>query len=339
MKREYEVAYQIYKAFRLHEVDVTDTREFGPSNIRDIVGTGTVITGYLTGTPSETNIGVDTLITYLDFIKDFKKDAKNNQEIRIYDEAMNTIKSYIADRHLGLRFAHKTTSGKYNPIFKQDWFKASLIVFKLVTYGGINPMSFDFLKPELFDGNQKTGLFQPHHMDSRLKSFLQFDIFILFDPEWHSRFGSNKMSLTDKGVQLSNQLQDGVLELMAIDRDVTPADIDRVFGDLEILGRKMTDWWKNNEDFSKQLREWNDDRQLIREGKIREFLSKRFTLRDKDGNALLDSKGIPLNPVLQMYDRIAKEKFNALFLLDGVEDLSDLLTVRDMELLKRYFKI
>ena len=126
---------------------------------------------------------------------------------------------------------------------------------------------------------------------------------------------------------------------MNINRDVTQTDIERVFGDLELFGRKVSDWWINNPSFSIQLKEWNKDRELIREGKIREFLSNRFTLRDGAGNAILDSEGVPMNPVLQMYDRVVKEKFKAFFLLDGIKDLSHLLTDRDMELLKRYFKI
>jgi len=334
LKREYEVGYQIYKAFRLHENDPN----ISPTAIRNMVGKGIPVTGYLLGTPSETNIGVDTLIAYLDSIEDFKNNARNSDDIRVYDEAINTIKDYIADRHLGLRFKGKTSSStKYNPIFHQDWYKASLIVFKLVTFGGIHPITFNFLPPELFDGKQDTGLFQPHHMDSRQKHMLQFDIFLLLDPDWHSRFGP--LSRTELGVQLTQELRDKILELMAIDRDVTQADIERVFGDLELFDRKVSDWWKSNPRFSEQLDKWNDDRKLIREGKIREFLSNRFTLRDEKGNAILDEHGIPMNPVLKMYDRIVKDKFNALFLLDGIEDISHLLTDRDMELLKRYFKI
>jgi len=174
-------------------------------------------------------------------------------------------------------------------------------------------------------------------MDSREKHLLQFDIFLVFDKEWHSRFAP--LARTELGVQLSHELEDKALVLMAIDRDVSKKDIERVFGYLEMLGRKVSDWWKSNPDFSRQLNDWNDDRKLIRKVKIREFLSIRSTLRDENGDAILDENGIPINPVLQMYDRIVKEKFDAFFLLDGIKDLSHLLTDREMELLKRYFKI
>ena len=193
------------------------------------------------------------------------------------------------------------------------------------------------ISPNLFDGDQNTGLFQPHHIDSRQKSMLQFDIFLLLDPQWHGTFG--KLSRTDLGVRLSQKLADCVLELMAIDRDVTQADIEKVFGDLELFGRKASEWWTSNPNFLTLLRNWNADRKLIREGKIREFLNQRFTLRDDDGNVILDDTGIPMNPVLEMYDRIVREKFNAFFLLEGLRDISHLLTGRDLELLKRYFKI
>ena len=166
---------------------------------------------------------------------------------------------------------------------------------------------------------------------------LQFDIFLLLDPQWHGTFG--KLSRTDLGVRLSQKLADCVLELMAIDRDVTQADIEKVFGDLELFGRKASEWWTSNPNFLTLLRNWNADRKLIREGKIREFLNQRFTLRDDDGNVILDDTGIPMNPVLEMYDRIVREKFNAFFLLEGLRDISHLLTGRDLELLKRYFKI
>ena len=143
LRREYEVAYQIFKAFRLHE----DNPDIAPTNIKDMTGTSTVITGYLVGKPSETNIGFDTLITYLEFIENFKEDANNYEEIRVYETAADTIKNYVADRHLGLQFKNEISkSTRYNPIFHQDWYKASLVVFKLVTFGGINPISFDFTK-------------------------------------------------------------------------------------------------------------------------------------------------------------------------------------------------
>jgi hypothetical protein len=200
----------------------------------------------------------------------------------------------------------------------------------------LNSIGFEQKQLKLFDGDPNTGLYQSHHLDSGEKQFLQFEKLFILDQAWHGHFGP--VARTELGVQLSQQLSDKILELMSINRDVNRADIEKVFGGLELFGRKISDWWTSNPDFSTQLREWNADRELIRKRKIRQYLANRFTLKDMYGNDRLDENGAPMNPVLDMYDKLASEAFKAFFLLEDINDFSYLFTDKDKELLRRYFK-
>ena len=108
---------------------------------------------------------------------------------------------------------------------------------------------------------------------------------------------------------------------------ITEHDIRTVFGDLTLFGTKVADRWINHPDFKELLSKWNEDRQLIQQGKFYEFLDNRFKL--SDGN----------NPVLTKYWSHARDTINDFLLLMDDYDFSYLFTDADMDLIKRYFKI
>lgn len=227
--------------------------------------------------------------------------------------------------HLG--FEDRVAIGvDYNPIFHQHWYKSTLIILDLLRFAGRNPFTFEYLPPELFDGDQNTGLYQPHHLDAALKQSLQFLEIMLLDPVWHGRF--DPLSRRPLGVELSKELRDGMIELMdKKTSEIREQDIRDVFGDLTLFGVKVADQWINHPKFNELLSEWNDDRQLIQQGRFEEFFIKRFEL----------SPG--RNPVLDRFWRDAQRTIGSFLLLKDDYDFSYLFSDADVELIKRYIKI
>ena len=319
LRREFDVAYKTFKAFAVHE------KNPGIS-FRGIkqIATAQALDKYLFSSPNS-NIGVKTAKAYLKILEDFKKDTKDTNEIAIYEDAVMSIKEYVRDRHLGFQDKYAIGATKYNPIFNEHWYKSTLIIVDLLRFAGRNPFTFIPLSSELFDGDVNTGLYQPHHLDAANKQLLQFIGIMIFDPVWHGRF--NYISRTSKGIVLQERLRDGMIELMGKKTSITENDIRTVFGDLTIFGTKVSDMWINNIDFNTLLAEWNDDRQLIQQGKFLQFLRGRFSLSDGS------------NPVLERYWFQAKETIDSFLLLMDDYDFSYLFTDADTDLLKRYFKI
>ena len=159
LQREFDVVYNVYKAFRLQ--DKLSFRKISKDSDSSFS-----LTRALKGKSSAFNIGPKTLRKYLIKIEQFKSQTiATPYAISVYQEAIDTIKDYVADRHLGFSIKKSARTG-YNPIFHQDWYKATLIILNLAKFGGIQPLTFGLLSPELFDKDPNTGLFQPHHLDA-----------------------------------------------------------------------------------------------------------------------------------------------------------------------------
>ncbi len=311
--------YNVYKAFRVHEKKDISFRGITES----ITTTSVRFTRFLVGKGANTNIGTKTLAIYLDTLNKYKDTAQSSEVIAIYQETIDVIKDYVADRHLG--FSIESTPGSYSPIWFQGWFKSALVILNLAMFGGINPITFDPLNPELFDRDPNTGLFQPHHLDASTKSSLQFSGILILDPIWHGRFAPLAKTVT--GINLQKQLRDSIFKLMSINRDVTETDIMAVFGDLTIFNKKVVDWWTQNPDFATLLKDWNENRKMIREGRIYQFFEKNFQLSNGD------------NPVIDRFWLHARETFNSFLLLKDDYDLSYIFTEKDKEFLVRYFTL
>ena len=148
---------------------------------------------------------------------------------------------------------------------------------------------------------------------------------MLLDPVWHGRFGP--LARRTLGIELQKKLRDCMIELMNKDGPVNEHDIRTVFGDLTLFGEKVADRWINHPDFKKLLTKWNEDRQLIQQGRFEEFFIKRFQLDPER------------NPILDRFWRDAQRAIGSFLLVMDDYDFSYLFTEADIELLKRYFKI
>ena len=322
LRREFDVAYKTFRAFAEHEKNSKIS-----FNAIKIIAKAQALDKYLLS-GSENNIGIKTAKAYLKCLEDFKKDAKNAIEWGIYEDAARTIKEYVKDRHLGFEDRIAIGSNQYNPIWDQHWYKSTLIIVNLLRYGARIPFTFEYLTPELFDANLATGLYQPHHIDAALKETLQFIEITLLDSVWHGRVGP--LSRRTLGIELQKKLRDGMIELMNRPGSITELDIRTVFGELTFFGEKIADTWINNPDFKKLLSDWNEDRQLIQQGKFQEFFINRFTYQEGP---------LEKNPILDRFCVTAAQAISSFLLVMDDYDFSYLFTDADIELLKRYFKI
>jgi len=50
---------------------------------------------------------------------------------------------------------------------------------------------------------------------------------------------------------------EGIYKLMDKKGDVTKMDIKKVFGNLQIFGKKLADWWIESPNFINKLNTWN----------------------------------------------------------------------------------
>ena len=326
MRREYETIYNIWRAFAIKSGSVKTSFKALTEELK--IGRG--LTDKLRGDTASFNIGIGTLKKYLNKIQEFLNSENDIRKREIHQEAIDSIKNYAADRHLGFQFYQqiKDIKGTYNRIWFKNWYKSIQIIIGLANIGGINPLTCEPIEPTLFDGDRKTqgGVYQPHHFSIREKHLLLLGRTFIFNQHWHSRF--NILAKYSMGVQLQIQLRDAVLSLMDSEKKVIDeTDIKQAFGDLNIFGKKVSDFWIGHDDYRKNIAQFNRNRELIKQGKIYEFIKDNFEIPNK-GNAILDKYWKPMIQTISGF----------LMLYDDFS-FSYLFTQRDMEFIKQVFKL
>jgi len=319
LRAEYKTIFTIWRAFAIKYEDF----QLSFRKIARETNLSHVLTEKLRGTGANSNIGKKTLIKYFSKIQEFKDNENDIQKITIYQEAIDSIRNYAADRHLSL-----TIQRGYDPIFFQQWYKALLIIVELAELGGIYPLTCEPVEPTIFDGNVNTqgGVFQPHHFGINEKHLLQVERIFILNQHWHGRF--NSLARTPEGVRLQEQLREGIISLMELDKDnIDENDIRQVFGDLEIFGGKVSDWWIEDANYKYNIARFNRNRNLIKQGNIYEFIKQNFKLSDGS------------NPVLERFWDLAKKNIQLVSDLHEDFDFSYLFTQKDIEFIKRTFKL
>lgn len=326
LRKEYETIYKIWRVFavRLNNLALP----FGKISLE--IGQRLILTEKLKGKGASYNIGTKTLINYLNKIQEFLNSERDIRKKQIYQEAIDSIKEYAADRHLGFELYEQTKdiTGDYNPIWYQKWYKATLIILNLAKFGGINPLICKPIEATLFDGNPATegGVYQPHHFGLNEKHLLQIDRIFILNYYWHTQF--NILARTPQGIQLQEQLRDAVLSLMELEKKIIDEnDIRQAFGDLEIFGKKVSDLWIGDKYYDYNIGQFNKNRELIKQGKIYEFIKENFKLPSED------------NPVLERFWWMMKEVVRSGLLLYDDKDLSYLFSQKDIDFIKRMFKL
>jgi len=326
LKKEYRMIYNIWRVFAISYEDP----KISFKKIQKEVDIGYGLTRRLRGEGANYNIGTGILLKYLNKIQGFLSSENDIQKRELYQEAIDTIKHYAADRHLGYEFYQETKDirGDYNHLWYQNWYKSTLIILGLARLGGINPLTCEPIEATLFDSDHNTegGVFQPHHFSVREKHLLLVGRIFILNSQWHGRF--NTLAQTSMGVQLQLQLRDAILSLMESDKKfIDENDIRQAFGDLEIFGKRVSDWWIKDDDYVKNIARFNQNRELIKQGNIFEFIDKNFELEDES------------NPVLERFWNAMKETMSGFLMLHDDFDFSYLFTQKDMEFIRKTFKL
>ncbi len=248
-------------------------------------------------------------------------------KLRIYNLATYQITKNLADRYLGFGDRKITINTGYGSLWYDRYIKSTLNILTVVKTGGINPL-FEFLNPQIFDGDPNTGLYQPHHMDDAETHLVTVGRVIMLDNNWHRVFAP--LALTAQGVRRQELVMEGIDKLMDKNGDVTPADIVKVFENLQIFGQKVSDWWLSQPDFVNKLNTWNKGREFIRNGDIEGFLHFMFDYQ---------KGGKTVNPFMDRFFMFAKKTIGSFLTLENFKEFSYLFTQKDMEFIKKYFFI
>ncbi len=278
-------------------------------------------------------IGIQTATTMLALLDQWSVDESSRSspdplKLRFYNLATYQITKNLGDRYLGFADRHGTAGGSsYSKLWYQRHVKATINILSVVMTGGIDPL-FGFLDPKIFDGNPNTGLYQPHHMSDAETHLVTVGRIIMLDDNWHHVFG--QLATTPQGVKLQELIMEGIYKLMDKSGDVTPADIVKVFGNLQIFGKKVSDWWFQQPDFNNKLKTWNAGRALIQNGDIEGFLHFMFDYQK-------GSKTV--NPLVERFFMYAKKTIGSFLTLENFKDFSYLFTQKDREFIKKYFFI
>jgi hypothetical protein len=257
----------------------------------------------------------------------FKRGNPDMLKLRFYDLAIYRIQKYVSDRYLGFEDKSVTEETGYNKLWYDKYIKATIVILGVIKTGGISPL-FGFLDPQLFDGDQNTGLYQPHHIKADEKLIVQSARIMMLSPELHYAF--NQLARTAEGVQVQELILEGINKLMNKKGDVTKKDIEGVFGNLEVFNKKVSDWWIQRPNFEDELETWNRGRELLRKGDIEGFLHFIFDYT---------KGGKTVNPLINRFLQYAQKTIGSFMLLEDFTEFSYLFSEKDQEFLRKYFFI
>ncbi len=205
--------------------------------------------------------------------------SMTEQKIRFYDKALNKIDEYLATRNLRL-FEEKLVSRRgYDKIlWKDDKIMAYHVIALLCRDLGFDPITFQPLEPQNFDGNRNTGLYARHHPDIRKKFSIYLQDLFLVDNSQHSHY--------DSQISLENQrtLVKIIQDLIQNDGSgpnnaITAKDVVKTFlnnfGDPNQAKFYLEEYWQKG-DFQKNLRDFNNRKNLIKNGEYEDFIRDEY---------------------------------------------------------------
>ncbi|MBD3211009.1 MAG: hypothetical protein GF311_00235 [Candidatus Lokiarchaeota archaeon] len=141
---------------------------------------------------------------------------------------------------------------------------------------GFDPLTFQPIDDIVFDKSENIK-FARHHLDGkRFWSLFTGDL-VLVDSSTHTIWGTS--SLSDQKI-----LMEGFHELIemkgsGIEGRITERDIRSVFGNSKIKGKLITERWINDNGvkFASFLEEFNIRREMIKEGRIKDFIESEYS--------------------------------------------------------------
>ena len=210
-------------------------------------------------------------------------------------------------------------------MWEDDKIKAYHVITLLCRDLGFDPLTFQPLNPQIFDANSNTGLYARHHLDILRKYSIYLQDLLLTDNSVHRTYDSY-IPLEDQQI-LVKIMQDLVQDGGSGPNDeVTASDIIKAFlnnfGDPKTAKYYLENYWKSG-DFLANLKDFNQRRELIKNGKYEEFLLSKF------------------NDAYTRFFDGAMDIFNSLSSLSDykVYKVSRVFSIADIEYLKRVFSI
>ena len=276
-----------------------------------------------------TSTSVKDLLRAKTTIVSYILDASMTEEkLRFYDRALAKIDEYLATRHLRL-FEEKIVSkkGYDKSLWHDDRILAYHVISLLCRDLGFDPLTFRPLSPQIFDRNSATGLFARHHLDTLKKFSVYLQHLLLTDSSTHRTYDSH-IDLEDQKilVKIINDLiqNDG----SGPNKEITANDVEKAFldnfGDPKKVKFYLDNYWDwQTPNFQKNLKDFNDRKKLIKNGKYEEFIKNEYN--DAYRRFFGDAMGI-LNSLTELSD------------FKGYR-LSRVFSIADIDYLKRVFSI
>lgn len=249
------------------------------------------------------------------------------EKLKFYDRALVKIDEYLATRHLRL-FEEKIVSKKgYD---KNLWHDDRILAYRVISLLcrdlGFDPLTFRPLNPQIFDKNSATGLFARHHLDT-LKKFSVYLQHLCLQIVVHIE-RTIVIDLKDQKilVKIINDLiqNDG----SGPNKEITANDVEKAFldnfGDPKKVKFCLDNYWEwKSIDFQDNLKDFNDRRDMIKNGKYEKFIKNEYN--DAYRRFFDDAMGI-LNSLTELSD------------FKGYR-LSRVFSIADIDYLKRVFSI
>jgi hypothetical protein len=143
---------------------------------------------------------------------------------------------------------------------------------------GFDPITFQPLDPQIFDGDRNTGLYARHHPDILKKFSIYLQDLFLVDNSQHSHYDT-QISLEDQKT-LVKIIQDLIQnDGSGPNNEITAKDIVKTFlrnfEDPNAANFYLENYWQT-EDFQKNLKDFNDRKNLIKNGKYEEFIKDEY---------------------------------------------------------------
>jgi len=150
----------------------------------------------------------------------------------------------LSDLNFYLETRQNRGKSEYDLLWDDEDYTAWNVITQLCHLFGTDPLTFLSLDDAIFDKNQKTGLFAPHHMDVAKKWSISLGDQVLTDTDYHPTL--NAMSEAD-----AKKLKDGIRKLVEMgingkgsgpNGEITENDVRNVFKGVtidDVISRRM----------------------------------------------------------------------------------------------------
>ncbi|MHA1279520.1 MAG: hypothetical protein ACTSQ8_20150 [Candidatus Helarchaeota archaeon] len=295
-----EPEYNLIKYIWMGAVAIHDNLDLSFLKLKKELGMSNIYE-HLTGSFSCYNFDADSLKKIRSYLSKGKKvlerrlldDPQNDKlewRINMVDSAMIEVEKYFLKRHLNYDSKDDSSeTGSYREgLWKSIFMRAYHVISLLYRDLGFDPLGFEPLRAEFFDGNQDTGLYQRHHINKRRKWSVFLDDLLLTSYKYHNYY--NNMEIKYQKALLKT-IQDLIhFDNSNPDHKLTSGEVkDILMQNFECLDGNKKDnideaerilkyHWKfdNEKEFSDKLETFNKRRDAFLRGEFEKIIKKDY---------------------------------------------------------------